>query len=84
MDNRQSTVGLIESYYSRWRSSRLGQITDSLERQLLCELLGSVTGKTLLDVGCGDAAFAVELARRGAEVEIEAWMIGSRDGAELR
>ena len=67
MDNPKSTVGLIESY-SRWRSSRLGQITNSLEQQLLCELLGSVAGKTLLDVGCGDGAFAVELARRGAAV----------------
>ena len=65
MDSAQSTVGLTESY-ARWRSSRLGQITDELERQLLTELLGSVSGKTLLDVGCGDGALALELARRGA------------------
>ena len=39
-----------------------------LEQQLLCELLGSVAGKTLLDVGCGDGAFAVEPPRRGAAV----------------
>lgn len=31
-------------------------------------MLGSVTGKTLLDVGCGDGALALDLARRGAIV----------------
>ena len=63
----QSTDGLSESY-ARWRLSRLGQITDALERQLLFELLGSVAGKTLLDVGCGDGALASELTRCGAIV----------------
>lgn len=59
--------GMTKSY-ARWRSSRLGQITDALEQQLILELLGSVAGKTLLDVGCGDGAFTAELARRGALV----------------
>jgi SAM-dependent methyltransferase len=59
--------GLSESY-ARWRLKPLGQITDRLEQQLLFELLGSIAGKTLLDVGCGDAALASELARRGAIV----------------
>ncbi|MBG0797428.1 class I SAM-dependent methyltransferase [Methylocystis sp. L43] len=61
------SAGLTESYI-RWRSSRRGQITDALERQLLLELLGPVAGKALLDVGCGDGSFASELARRGADV----------------
>ena len=63
----QSTEGLTASY-ARWRSSRLGQLTDTLEQRLLFELLRSVAGKTLLDVGCGDGALASELARRGAIV----------------
>lgn len=54
--------------YARWRSNRLGQITDALEQRLLFELLGSVAGKTLLDVGCGDGALAAELVRRRAFV----------------
>lgn len=52
--------------YARWRSTRLGQIADTLERQLIFELLGPVTGKTLLDVGCGDGELASKLVRRGA------------------
>jgi ubiquinone/menaquinone biosynthesis C-methylase UbiE len=67
MATPQPTEGLTESY-ARWRSSRLGQITDTLEQQLLFELLGSLTDKTLLDVGCGDGALASALARRGAIV----------------
>lgn len=63
----QPTEGPTE-FYARWRSSRLGQITDALERQLLFELLGAVAGKRLLDVGCGDGALASEFARRGAIV----------------
>lgn len=59
--------GLTDSY-ARWRSSRLGQVTDRLEQQLLLELLGPVAGKTLLDVGCGDGAFAAVLARQRVHV----------------
>lgn len=67
MATPQPTEGLTESYV-RWRSSRFGQITDTLEQQLLFELLGSVADKTLLDIGCGDGALASELARPGAIV----------------
>jgi ubiquinone/menaquinone biosynthesis C-methylase UbiE len=63
----QPAEELAESYV-RWRSSRLGQITDALERQLLAGLLGRVAGKKLLDVGCVDGAMAFELARQGAAV----------------
>lgn len=67
MAGLQSVEGLRESY-ARWRASPLGQITDRLEQQLLFELAGSVAGKMVLDVGCGDGALASELARRGAIV----------------
>ncbi|RNJ47987.1 class I SAM-dependent methyltransferase [Methylocystis hirsuta] len=61
------TAGLIESY-ARWRSSRLGQITDALERRLLFELLDPIACKSVLDVGCGDGELAARLARAGAVV----------------
>lgn len=67
MGAAQPIEGLTDSY-ARWRASRLGQITDVLERQLLFELLGPIADKTLLDVGCGDGALASVLARRGAIV----------------
>ena len=67
MSGTQSTEELTASY-TRWRLSRLGQITDALEQQLLFQLIGSVAGKTLLDVGCGDGAFASKFVRLGAIV----------------
>ena len=67
MGSAQLTAGLAATY-ARWRSSRLGEITDTLERQLLFELAGPVAGKRVLDVGCGDAARASEFTRRGAVV----------------
>jgi SAM-dependent methyltransferase len=61
------TAGLPDAY-RRWRSSRLGQITDALEERLIVELVGPPLGRRILDVGCGDAALAVALAKRGAIV----------------
>ncbi len=54
--------------YVRWRGSTLGEITDALERRLISALLGDVAGLRLLDLGCGDGALALALARRGARV----------------
>jgi ubiquinone biosynthesis O-methyltransferase len=56
------------SVYARWRASEIGAITERLERQLILDLLGDVSGCRVLDVGCGDGEFAVELTKRGATV----------------
>jgi len=61
------TPGMPDAY-RRWRSSRLGQTTDALEERLIVELVGPPLDGRILDVGCGDAALAVALAKRGAIV----------------
>ncbi len=67
MGGAQAPNGLATSY-SRWRSRRLGEITDALEQRLLLELAGPLAGKRLLDVGCGDGVLASEFVRLGALV----------------
>jgi SAM-dependent methyltransferase len=54
--------------YVDWRASDIGEITERLERRLILELLGDVSSRDILDVGCGDGALAVELCKRGARV----------------
>jgi ubiquinone biosynthesis O-methyltransferase len=54
--------------YVRWRASELGAATERLERRLILELVRDVSGRRVLDVGCGDGEFAVALAKRGAIV----------------
>jgi SAM-dependent methyltransferase len=54
--------------YAAWRATRLGRITEALGRSAILELAGSVDGLNVLDVGCGDGAYAVPLAARGARV----------------
>jgi ubiquinone biosynthesis O-methyltransferase len=54
--------------YRRWRASRLGQVTDRLEDELIRELVGLPAGRRILDVGCGDGLLAASLARAGAVV----------------
>jgi len=54
--------------YTNWRASSIGAITEQLQRRLILALLGEIRGRNVLDVGCGDGDFAVELWRRGASV----------------
>lgn len=51
-----------------WRRSRLGALVDRLERALVFGLAGELSGRDLLDVGCGDGAWLLEAGRLGARV----------------
>jgi SAM-dependent methyltransferase len=54
--------------YARWRASEVGAITERLEHRLILELAGTVSGRSVLDVGCGDGGLAIELFKLGADV----------------
>lgn len=54
--------------YERWRASRLGRLADELEQSLVESLAGNLEGLDVLDLGCGDGAYALQAARRGAKV----------------
>lgn len=62
--------------YVRWRRSRLGAITEELERDLVLRLLEPVLVEPVepdkrprvLDVGTGDGTYALEVSRRGGRV----------------
>jgi SAM-dependent methyltransferase len=48
------------------RRQRQDNPNDTLEKPVILELIGSVLGKRILDLGCGDAALGRELLGRGA------------------
>lgn len=54
--------------YAKWRASKIGALTDRLERDLVLELLGDVAGRDVLDVGCGDGDLAIALWERQGRV----------------
>jgi SAM-dependent methyltransferase len=71
MDNasrRSTPLELGPDLYAAWREADIGILTDRLERAVIVDLCGAVAGKSVLDIGCGDGEFAVDLAARGARV----------------
>lgn len=54
----------------RWRVPRNGFSAERLKRRLILELAGNVSGRTVLDVGCGDGDLALVLAKLGADVTV--------------
>ncbi len=80
----QERRGEIETYFDRTAADAWSKLTsdakvskiretvragrDDMRRTLLDWLPADLTGKRLLDAGCGTGALAVEAARRGAEV----------------
>ncbi|MBW2133832.1 MAG: class I SAM-dependent methyltransferase [Deltaproteobacteria bacterium] len=54
--------------YERWYTTPLGQLADQVEKQAVFALLPDLTGRRVLDAGCGTGNFSLALARRGARV----------------
>jgi ribosomal protein L11 methylase PrmA len=52
--------------YDDWRATALGSITEHLERRLILRLAGEIKARSVLDVGCGDGALALDFWRSGA------------------
>jgi SAM-dependent methyltransferase len=62
------TLSATPLEYASWRASTLGSITERLERAVVLDLAGPLHGRDVLDVGCGDGAYALAAARAGARV----------------
>lgn len=56
-----------DSNFENYMERRQGRenANDTMEKPVICELLGDVTGMKILDLGCGDARFGVELLNKG-------------------
>ncbi len=54
--------------YARWRATTLGGITERVETRVVLDLVGSLQGLRVLDVGTGDGTYAIEAAARGGVV----------------
>ena len=84
MSTYQERRGQIETYFDRTAVQAWARLTsdapvgriratvragrDRMRAQLLAWLPADMTGRRLLDAGCGTGALAVEAARRGAQV----------------
>lgn len=56
--------------YARWRSSRLGLLTESIEQRAVLRLCGDLSGRRVLDLGCGDGGYTLLAAKRGASAVV--------------
>ncbi len=61
-------TGTTPLEYARWRETRVGAVTERLERAAVLDLAGPLSGRVVLDVGCGDGTLALAAARAGARV----------------
>jgi 2-polyprenyl-3-methyl-5-hydroxy-6-metoxy-1,4-benzoquinol methylase len=68
VERDRGAVRLGPELYGAWRAAGIGVLTEGIERALVLELAGTVAGKRVLDIGCGDGEFALDLAARGAKV----------------
>ena len=63
--SKRTDTALGPEAYADWRASALGTLTETLEDNLLLDLIGDPAGRDVLDLGCGDGALATLLTERG-------------------
>jgi SAM-dependent methyltransferase len=66
-DGAEPSLLIGPGAYASWRMTRLGIITEALEQRLILGLMGDLSGRRVLDVGCGDGALVCAAAWRGAD-----------------
>jgi SAM-dependent methyltransferase len=54
--------------YARWRNSRLGALTESIEQRVISALCGNLSDLWVLDLGCGDGTYGIRAFEAGALV----------------
>jgi ubiquinone/menaquinone biosynthesis C-methylase UbiE len=59
---------IVPTDYARWRESRLGSLTESIEQRAVLSHCGAFSGRDVLDLGCGDGTCALLAAKKGASV----------------
>ncbi|WP_230741690.1 class I SAM-dependent methyltransferase [Methanooceanicella nereidis] len=57
----------MASAYDKFKSDTFSY-SEMIEKPVVMRLLGDISGKAALDLGCGGGDYTVELARRGAKV----------------
>src|SRR5262245_22120916 len=91
MKEREMTVLPTKEGYDRWSEiyEEDGNPLILLEESHVARMLGTVTGLSILDVGCGTGRHSIRLAKSGARVtglDFSTGMLGrarSKTGAEL-
>jgi ubiquinone/menaquinone biosynthesis C-methylase UbiE len=54
--------------YDNWYSTKLGNLADKVESELVLNLLQPYKGMKILDAGCGTGHYSIKLAERGCDV----------------
>ena len=67
MNRTNGPIPIGPEAYASWRATTLGVVTEALEQRLSLDLMGELSGRHVLDVGCGDGALVRAAVSRGAD-----------------